>query len=64
MRSGPNTFSYMGQRGVGQVDEGGEGLEEFVTVAMREVGDEGLVIFIWFRGSLSFAPWRGLEVPQ
>ena len=64
MRSGPNTFPYTGQRGVGQVDEGGEGLKEFVTVAMREVGDKGLVIFILVRGSLSLAPWRGLEVPQ
>lgn len=36
-RSGPNSFTNIGQEGVGQAAEGGGGLKNFVTIAMRMV---------------------------
>lgn len=54
----------MPQERVGQVAERGRGLKNFVTVAVRLMGDNYLVIFILARGSLSLSHWHGLEVPQ
>ena len=36
---------------------GGGGLKDFVTVAMRLVGDKGLVMSTPARGSLSLSHW-------
>ena len=54
----------MPQERVGQVAERGRRLKNFVTVAVRLMGDNYLVIFILARGSLSLSHWHGLEVPQ